>query len=298
MVAAPPPVVVTPTSEVRTASPVNEIAVDGGRALTLVGETRGWEYILVWSPHGIVVRASLACDLQESNAVLAGNRFAHDCYQGSNYVVTGTVHPLSARVALRAGGAAVVSLAGQGGLLAASVGQAVTTIWRFDGKTKRKLRTYRSRAVLAGVDHGRLLVDRPTSLDVLAQNGSVVASLRRAHDGGAVLRNGEVATISGRKLVISRADGSSQVTRTVARGAQLEDLDGGLVLYTAGTTLHLLRVSDHKDVRLRVRRQFGYVHARLWNGALFYAYNEQSSKPGHAGYVDAAGVSALLRAQK
>lgn len=295
LVAAPPPVVVTPTREVRTASPVNEIAVDGGRALTLVGETRGWEYALVWSPHGVVVRASLSCDLQESNAVLAGNRFAHVCYQDSSYVVTGTIRPLRARVVQRAGGAAVVSLAGQGGLVAGSVGTNATVVWRFDGKTKRKLRTYRSRAVLAGVDHGRLLVDRPSSLDVLAQNGSVVSTLRRHHAGGAVLRDGRVATISGRRLVISRADGGSPITRTVAHDAHLEDLDGGLVLYSVGTTMHLLRVSDGKDVRLRLRRQFGYVHARLWDGSLFYAYNEQSSKPGHAGYVDASGVRALLQ---
>jgi hypothetical protein len=295
VVATPPPVVVTPTREVRTASPVNEIAVDGGRALTLVGETRGWEYVLVWSPQGIVVRASLSCDLEESNAVLAGSRFAHDCYQGSNYVVMGTIRPLRARVVLSAGGSAVVSLAGQGSLVAGSVGGRATVIWRLDGKTKRKLRTYRSRAVLAAVDRGRLLVDRPTSLDVLSANGSVVATLRRAHAGGAVLRNGRVATISGRRLVISRIDGGSTVTRTVAPTAHLEDLDGGLVLYSVDTKLHLFRVADGRDVVLRLRRQFGYVHARLWRGSLFYAYNEQSSKPGHAGYVDAAGVRALLQ---
>lgn len=298
MLVASPAVVVTPTREVRTAAPVNEIAVDGGRALTLVGETRGWEYVLVWSPQGVVVRASLSCDLQESNAVLAGSRFAHVCYQGSNYVVAGTIRPLRARVVLSAAGAAVVSLAGQGALLAGSVGRRVTVIWRFDGRTKRKLRTYRSRAVLAGVDHGRLLVDRPTSLDVLAQDGSVVASLRRPHDGGAVLRDGRVATISGRRLVISRTDGGSPITRTVAGLAHLEDLDGGLVLYSVDTTLHLLRVADGKDVALRLRRQFGYVHARLWHGSLFYAYNQRIGKPGHAGYVDAAGVRALLRGQK
>jgi hypothetical protein len=40
------------------------------------------------------------------------------------------------------------------------------------------------------------------------------------------------------------------------------------------------------------------VHARLWRGSLFYAYNEQSSKPGHAGYLNAAAVRALLRRQK
>jgi len=38
LVAAPPPLVdVTPTREIRTVAPVNEVAVDGKRAATLVG---------------------------------------------------------------------------------------------------------------------------------------------------------------------------------------------------------------------------------------------------------------------
>ena len=81
MLFAPPaPIVdVRPTVELRTASPVNEVAVDNGVAATLVGETPSWEYILVWTPKGIVVRPSLACDLQETNIVLAGTRFANIC---------------------------------------------------------------------------------------------------------------------------------------------------------------------------------------------------------------------------
>src|SRR4029077_3752737 len=92
LVATPPPVLVYSTAEIRTASPVNEVAVDGGRAATLVGETPSWEYVLVWSPKGVVVRANLACDIQESNIVLAGDRFAHICNGGStNTVFAGSV---------------------------------------------------------------------------------------------------------------------------------------------------------------------------------------------------------------
>ena len=58
--------------------------------------------MLVWSPQGIVVRASLACDTQESNIVLTGNRFAHVCFQSGNFVVTGTLKPLRGGVTLRA----------------------------------------------------------------------------------------------------------------------------------------------------------------------------------------------------
>jgi hypothetical protein len=294
VLAQPAPVVaVTPTREVRTVEPVNEVAVDGGRGATLVGEAHGWEYLLVWSPKGIVVRASLSCDTQESNVVLAGNRFAHLCFQDANYVVTGTIRPLHGRVALRASGGAQVALAGQGSLVAGSVGPA---IWRFDARARKKVHTYGNPAILLAVDRDRLLVDRDaTTLEVLTRMGSRVATVRRVHDGGAVLRGGRVATIEGRRLVVGGLRGRPQLTRTVAADAHLEDLDGGLVLYSVETQLHLLRLSDGKDVVLRLRRQFGYAHARLSNGSLFYAYNQRSGRLGHAGFLSSAAVRSLLR---
>ena len=302
MIAATPvqAVQVSPTHELRTASPVNEIAVDGGRAATLVGEPQQWEYLLVWSPKGIILRATLNCDIQESNVVLAANRFAHLCYQGVNYVVTGTIRPLTGRVALRATRTAVISLAGQNTLVAGSVStfrpRVRTIVWQFDGLAKRKLHTYASRAVVLVVDRGRILVDHRHALDVLSSKGVLVATVRRPHDGGAVMRDGRVATVNGRRLVVTGVDGKHPAVLTVAAGAHLDDLGGGYVVYSVETRLHLLRLSDGKDVALRLRNQFGYVHARLWGGALFYSYNQQGGPmPGHAGYVDPAGVRALFK---
>jgi large exoprotein involved in heme utilization and adhesion len=201
---------------------VNEVTVDGGRAATLVGSVRAWEYMLVWSPHGVVVRASLNCGTQESNVVLAANRFAHLSWDQGNYVVTGTIKPLRARISLRAAGSATVSLAGETTVVAGSVsllGRHVSSvIWRFDAGAKKKLRTYSSRAVLVTVDRGRLLIDRPTALDVLTQNGALITTLRLAHEGGAAMHAGRVATISGRRLVVSRVDRKSLLRRSVAAG--------------------------------------------------------------------------------
>ena len=298
LAATPHAIVVTPTHEIRTVAPVNEVTVDGGRAATLVGETREWEYILVWTPRGIVVRASISCDTQESNLVLAGNRFAHLCFQDANYVVTGTIRPLHGRVAMKASPTAIVSLEGTNDLIAGTVGSIGppdrSVVWRFDPRTKKKLRTYKSRAVLVSVDRGRLLIDRPRALDVLSHDGTVVSTLRRAHDGGAVMRGGQVATIAGRRLSVSHIDGQRLVTRTVAAGAHLEDIEGGLVVYSVETRLHLFRLSDGKDVALRLPGQYGYAHAELWRGSLFYAYNQRSGRVGHADYLDAAGVRSLL----
>jgi hypothetical protein len=291
LVATPPPLVdVTPTREIRTVAPVNEVAVDGKRAATLVGSAQAWEYMLVWSPKGVVVRASLACDTQESNVVLTGNRFAHDCFQSGNFVITGTLKPLHGGVTLRAAAGAQVALAARNGLIAGSIGRAV---WRLD--RKQKLRTYPRPVFVLAVDGGRILVDRDAAqLDVLSSAGGVIGTIRRAHEGGALMRGGRIATLTGRRLVMSDLHGRTFLTRTIAAGARLEDLDGGLLVYSVETRLHLFRLSDSRDVKLRLRRQFGYAHAHLSSGALFYTYNERTGRLGHAGFLDAARVHALL----
>ncbi len=294
VLATPPPVVdVKPTRELRTVAPVNEVSVDGGRAATLVGTARAWEYLLVWSPQGVVVRASLACDTQESNVVLAGNRFAHVCFQGDNYVVTGTLRPLKARVALRTAASGLVALAGRGALIAGSTG---STVWRFDAARRAKLKTYAKPAIVRNVDGDSILVDRNSGvLDVLSRTGLLQATLRLPHGGGAVLRGKRIAAISRRRLIVSDLHGRTLLSRPVGVGAQLSDFDGDRVVYAVETRLHLLRVQDGRDVALRFRGQFGYANARLSRGGLFYTYNTRTAKAGRAGYVSAKAVGALLQ---
>jgi hypothetical protein len=292
LAATPAPLVaVKPTHELRTLAPVNDVAVDAGRAATLVGIVHAWEYLLVWTPRRIVVRASLACDTQESNLVLAGNRFAHVCFQGESFVVTGTLRPLRAHVVLRAPVSRSVTLAASGSLVAGSIGR---TVWRFDAGAKTKLRDYPKPVIVLGVDRDRILVDRGgTTLDVLTRTGKVRETVRLAHDGGALLRGGRLAAITKRRLVVADLDGRTLASRPVEAGARLEDFAGPLVVYSAGTRLHLLRLRDGRDLRLRLRGQFGYAHARLADGALFYAYTRANGM-GRAGYVSAAAVRGLF----
>ena len=225
--------------------------------------------------------------------MLAGNRFAHVCLQGAHYVVAGTLRPLKAHVALRTSGSAQVALAAGGTLVAGSVSG---TVWRFDPRGRTKVRTYASPVIMLSADRDRLLVDRDAAtLDVLTKAGSLFTRLKRPHGGGALMRDGRVTTISGRRLAVSSLDGRTRVVRTVTAGARLEDVAGGLVVYSVETRLHLLRLEDGKDVRLRLHGQFGYAHARLSNGGLFYTYNGRAGRLGHAGFLDAAAVCGLLR---
>jgi hypothetical protein len=294
LVAPPTPIVdVRPAVEIRTASPVNDVAVDGGLAATLVGETPSWEYMLVWSPKGIVVRPNLACDRQESDPVLAGKRLAHVCFEGDqNTVLTATLQRTRSVAQLHT--PAFVVLAGHGSLIAGSAGSA---LWRFDPAGKTKLRTYSASIVALDVDGGRILVGRTnTVLEIVSRSGKTLTTLKLPHLGGALLRGARVASIANHRFVLSDLHGKTVRTRPVVGDATLVDVDGDLVVYSVGTRLHLLRLTDGRDVALRFKGQFGYASAKFLRGGFFYAYNSLgTSKPGHAGFVSAAGVRALLR---
>jgi hypothetical protein len=290
----PSPIVdVRPTLELRTASPVNEVSVDNGVAATLVGETPSWEYILVWSPKGVVVRPGLACDLQESNVVLTRNRLAHICNEGGeNTVLTATFKQQRSEPQLHS--AAFVALAGQGSLIAGSAGR---TLWRFDPMGKKKLGTYPGSVLVFNVDGNRILVGRTnTVLEIVSRTGKATATLKIPHVGGAVLRGSRIASIASHRVVLSDLHGKAIRSRPVVGDATLIDATADLVVYSVGIRLHLLRLRDGRDVTLRLKGQFGYASAKLWNGGLFYAYNVSggSSKPGRAGFIPAAGVQAML----
>jgi hypothetical protein len=295
LLAPPPPIVdVRPTLELRTASPVNEVTVDNGLAATLVGETPSWEYILVWSPKGVVVRPTLACDLQESNIVLAGDRLAHICNEvGENTVLTATFKRPRSVPQLHTAG--FVALAGQGSLIAGSAG---STLWRFDPKGKVKLGTFPGSILVFNVDGNRILVGRTnTVLEIVSRTGKAMSTLKIPHVGGALLRGSSIASIANHRFVLSNLRGKALRSGPVVGDATLMDASPELVVYSVGIRLHLLRLRDGRNVTLRFKGQFGYASAKLSDGALFYAYNVGggSSKPGRAGFVTAAGVQALLR---
>ena len=294
LAALPPPIVdVRPAIEIRTASPVSEVAVDGGRAATLVDETPSWEYVLVWSPKGVVARPNLACDRQESDLVLAGGRFAHVCFEGDkNTVLTATFRRTKSVPRLRT--SAFVVLAGHGSLVAGSAGR---TLWRFDAASKAKVRTYGAPIVALDADGERILVGRSnTVLEVVSRSGKTLTRLKLPHLGGALLRGARIASIANGRFVVSDLHGKAARRRPVAGDATLVDLEGDLVVYSVGIRLHLLRLGDGRDVTLRFKGQFGYASAKLSRGGFFYTYNVRgSSKPGRAGFVPAAAVRTLLR---
>ena len=73
--------------------------------------------------------------------------------------------------------------------------------------------------------------------------------------------------------------------------AELEDAAGDLVLYVVGAAIHVLRLSDGRDVVIHTPDATEPVFARLVPNGLFYAFNVAYAKrPGRLVFVTRADL--------
>lgn len=163
---------------------------------------------------------------------------------------------------------------------------------RLDGTKLVRLaagdRVYR----LFGVGGGRIVVgEKSGPVDVYSSAGKKLLALPFKKNEALA------AAISGQDLVVrtksqylqyDAATGSSKRSFDVTR--KLRDLDGGIVVYTQDTTIHLLRLADGKDVAFATVP--GLVDAQLEPAGLFYAYNKPhgGTKPGRVVFVPRAAA--------
>jgi hypothetical protein len=163
------------------------------------------------------------------------------------------------------------------------------------------LRSFRHRPRLFNVDEERVLVEsEPGTLAIVSASGALLSSLH-LHVSGAVLRHDRLVTIKRRDLVLRDLRGNALRRLRVPPGSTLEDARGDLVVYqTPADQLHLLRLSDGRDVALRLAGQ-GLTgqpaSGRLDPTGLFYAYtrltaNDEDS--GTIGFVAAGELRKLL----
>jgi hypothetical protein len=76
---------------------------------------------------------------------------------------------------------------------------------------------------------------------------------------------------------------------------RLEDFQSGIAVYVVGRDVHLLRLSDKRDVRIRAPG-LGPVHAQLEPSGLFYSYRPAASPGrGRVAFVPMAAVLARFR---
>jgi Tol biopolymer transport system component len=297
-----PEATLVPAQQARASSIVAGLAVDGNRALTISGGCCSglvaiWK-ATVWSPNSSAVDMDVPCSEELTSFAIAGDQVGYTCAYGGLDppevdVYRTPLRPAPAPPTLTISGG-TTSVAGAGQLLVATVDH---QLLRLDSDSPPvPIRTYPSFPVALAVDQSRVLVEPDAgSLEVVATDGTAIAGFPAAHGGGAVLRGDRVYTVQDGRLTVRDLSGSVEGTRDLVAGAQLEDASGDLVLYTAASRLHLLRLTDGKDDALRLPGQFLRAWARFSaDGGILYAYNAFAPQGYWTGYVPASSVNALL----
>jgi hypothetical protein len=85
----------------------------------------------------------------------------------------------------------------------------------------------------------------------------------------------------------------------VSGDIRLEDVDEGLAVYVAGLAIHVLRLSDGRDITLRLVDEGSEARAQLEPEGLFYAYNQAwTTRPGRLGFVPLREIERQLGAAR
>ena len=206
-----------------------------------------------------------------------------------------------------AGGNFVANLAGDGPLLVYDTwkygeGPTHEHLWRIDGSRKVPIRSGADAGPVVAVDPGRIAtLQADGTLTLLNGSGAKLTVRRLGKDVDAVRLDGPriVLLRHGRIEVYDTASGRrTQIRRLGMRPhseVALEDAKDGIVVYTAGLDVHVLRVDDGRDVVLGLKDEASEAHAQLVPAGLYYAYNQAwTRRPGRLALVSMQEIERLL----
>jgi hypothetical protein len=177
-------------------------------------------------------------------------------------------------------------------------------LWRIDETRKTVVRSGADALPVVAVDDGRIAtLGEDGKLTLLNADGRLLRTLSVGRDVDAVRLDGSrLVLLKGAELEVRDA-GSGRLLRRrpiqlgVSGRVQLEDVDSGLAVYVAGLAIHVLRLSDGRDVTLRLDAEGSEAHAQLEPEGLFYAYNQAwTTTPGRLGFVPLTEIGRRLRA--
>jgi hypothetical protein len=160
--------------------------------------------------------------------------------------------------------------------------------WRVDGARAVRIASGPGPATVLAVDGGRVLLDRGGGvLELVAASGAL---LRRFELNPTLVRG---ALVQGRDLVI-RTPAALEVTDAqtgefvrrwpAATEAELVDVQDGVAVLVAGTTIELLRLTDGRKATIRPPGS-GPVLAQLEPAGLFFAYQAADAHPGRVAFL-------------
>jgi Tol biopolymer transport system component len=204
-------------------------------------------------------------------------------------------------------------LAGDGNAVAFDVGVIVTTarddvrvgrsrIWEGTGARQAIVRTFGGETTVVSLDAGRIAVVRGGhQVSILfPSRGLRTFAFGQGPVLGAVLRGPRLLVLQSARLVaIDLMRGRPVATWPVRRGSgpspELEDAQGELAAYVVGAAVHILRLSDGREIVIDTPNATGPVFARFVPNGLFYSFNESYEKqPGRLVFVARAELERAL----
>jgi Tol biopolymer transport system component len=312
--AAAPRRIVTlrPTRRLSALAPVSSsLAADGSRAATALGCA-----VATWDASTGSLATTRSCGNTVEPAVadkltawILDEAEGHSVDQSTLFVSQAGARPRKEAFADHLRGENLANLFGDGSLLVFNTWRETRSrvtqarLWRIDGKRKTLVRSGADALPVVAVDGDRIATLRPDGrLILLSADGKRLSalSLGRGIEGvqldGAQLVVLRRATLEVYDLRSGRLARRRPTQLGVSGDVRLEDVDHGIAVYVAGLEIHLLRLSDGRDIALRLTDEGSEAHAQLEPAGLFYAYNQAwTTKPGRLGFVPLRAIELGLR---
>lgn len=168
-----------------------------------------------------------------------------------------------------------------------------TRIWKAARVRKTTVQTFHGEATVTSLDDGRIPVlrdDRAVSV-LLPGRGIRTFAFGPGSVLGAALDGARLLVLQSMRLTVldlgsGRRMGSWPVRRGFGPAPQLEGAQGDLAAYVVGAAVHVLRLSDGREIVIDTPNATEPVFARFVRSGLFYSFNESYDKrPGRLAFV-------------
>ncbi len=164
------------------------------------------------------------------------------------------------------------------------------SLWRIVGGRKRLLVASPDELAVLSVAAGRILVQRADgSLELRRADGSLLRAFpfRPRQVRGALLDASELVVLDRASglhwRVYDPVSGEQKRALRATAGAIPADLDRGLLVYTVGRAVHVLRLADGRQRTFTTPRGTEYPRAQIEPSGLFYSY--QVKREGRVRFV-------------
>jgi dipeptidyl aminopeptidase/acylaminoacyl peptidase len=304
------------TRRITTAWPIVALGAEGNQAAVaqgfggLVGKRKPLGPIVVWNRlRDSTTRVPVRGCARVPDVLLAGGHVAYRCdNSGEGYTVHDSLRLGTTELVRTHGeefsGSFLGGLAADRGSLAFDVTSAGarnghefrihrTRVWKSTGARTAIVRTFRGAAAVASLDAGRIAIFRESgAVSVLSAGGGMrTFTFGGPQILGATLDGPRLLVLQRKRLIVfdlgrGRRTASWPIRRGFGPAPELEDAQGDLATYVVGVAVHVLRLSDGRDLVIDTPTATEPASARFVPRGLFYSYNESyDRRPGRLLFV-------------